>query len=136
MIYRYTSSLHVSYTYVTLLLHRMCVCILRGIHRAVGFRFVQNRSGATCHLVTSETATCHFSWLLFQICHLAPSPPRDAVAVLLTNGIARMSPGKGEKEGPPRVVLVDVRRYDEVSFFGAIPGSRHVPGKENPKTRT
>ena len=46
---------------------------------------------------------------------------RDALAVLL--GLA----GSASPAAPPSAVL-DIRRYDERTLYGSIPGTKHIPG--------
>ncbi len=46
---------------------------------------------------------------------------RDALAVLL--GLA----GTASPAAPPSAVL-DIRRYDERTLYGSIPGTKHIPG--------
>ena len=59
----------------------------------------------------------------------AHSPSRHAVSFLLerSGGSGFQIPGEG---GP---FVVDVRRFDERTLYGAIPGTAHVPAEQLPR---
>lgn len=54
--------------------------------------------------------------------------PGQLVGEAAAAGAAGGGSGSDGVSAEPRLLLLDVRRHDERTFYGAIPGAHHVPG--------
>ena len=90
-----------------------------GASRAPRFTFISR-----CAHTHSLLFACVFA---VRAADTPPARRRQAVALLLRGADGGCVPGAG---GP---VLVDVRRCDERTLYGAIPGSVHLPVEQLPR---